>query len=103
DFRLTLAPGFSRQLLTDPGNPDQALLSWTSGATVLPQLRAAFRHAVLGAVMGVQTRQLLDRMAQRRGLDAQRWQAVLNPDNWHIETHVGNGEPLPSSVQQNVP
>ncbi|MDN5863544.1 MAG: hypothetical protein L0H19_08860, partial [Salinisphaera sp.] len=37
DFRLLLPPGFSKQLLDSPGDPDQPLLAWSSEPTILPQ------------------------------------------------------------------
>lgn len=103
DFRLHLPRGFSQRLLKSPGDPEQPLLVWSSDATVLPQARAAFRNAVVGAVMRVQGNELVSMIERRRGGDLTRLRAVTNPANWHIVARIGSGAPLPSAVQQSVP
>lgn len=103
DFRLHLPAGFSDQLFTAPDDPDDPLLSWSSDPTVLPQTRAAFRNAVLGAVVRVQGNKLISIMERQHDTDLTRLRQVMNPELWHIETHIGNGAPIPSAVQQSVP
>lgn len=103
DFRLQLPSGFSQQLLTSPDNPKQALFSWSSDPTVLPQARVAFRNALLAAVTRVQSDELISRLERRQGADFDRLREITNPDKWHVESRVGAGAPLPSAVQQSVP
>lgn len=103
DFRLHLPRGFSKQLLNSPGDPEQPLLVWSSDPTVLPQARAAFRNAVVGAVMRVQSNKLISIIERRRGANLTRLREVMNPQHWHIVARIGTGAPLPSAVQQSVP
>lgn len=103
DFRLRLPPGFSSRLFVAPDDPDLPLLSWSSDPTVLPQLRVAFRQVVIAVVMRVQANELISTVERERGADLQRLREITNPELWHIDVRVGDGERLPTAVQQNVP
>lgn len=104
DFQVTLPPGFSEQLFDAPDNPQQPLFTWSSQPTVLPQARAAFRAALIGAVLQVQGNELIDIMEREQGAELSRLREVMDPQRWNIATpSAATGGALPSAVQQSVP
>lgn len=103
DFRLLLPPGFSKQLLDSPGDPDQPLLAWSSEPTILPQARAAFRGALIAAVVRVQADAFLRQIKPFMGVDVAQLRRVTDPQRWHIDVKVGANAPVPTAVQQSVP
>lgn len=104
DFQVQLPSQFSQQLFENPDDPEQTLFIWSSDPTVLPQARAAFRAALIGAVLQVQGNELLDIMEREQGADLSRLRAVMDPNGWNIERpQSSSGGQLPSAVQQSVP
>ena len=101
DFRLQLPATFSDQLFDAPGDPEHALLSWSSDGAVLPQVREVFRRLVIGAVMRVQGEGLIRDFERQQRSDLTHVRRIMDSQEWHIA--MGAGTTLPTAVQQSVP
>ncbi|MDN5863536.1 MAG: ABC transporter permease, partial [Salinisphaera sp.] len=68
-----------------------------------PQARAAFRGALIAAVVRVQADAFLRQIKPFMGVDVAQLRRVTDPQRWHIDVKVGANAPVPTAVQQSVP
>lgn len=102
-FRVVLPADFGQRLFQPPAERDGPLFKWSGDPAVLPQTRAAFRAALVGAVLHVQGNALIATMESQQDSDLSAVRAAMDPTQWRIDDGSQAGTPLPSAVQQSVP
>lgn len=103
-FRVALPRGFSERLFQPPADRGGPLFIWSGDPAVLPSTRAAFRAALVGAVLQVQGDAVTRIMEREQGADLSDLRAAMDADEWRVDARAGrSGAPVPSAVQQSVP